>query len=99
MELGGSYTNAEYKDYENCAMTSLQSCSGKKMVNTPDLTANFAVQNTHPLTEQLSLFSRLDVIHVGEYYFNSLNTLKQDHISWSTLSWGLKARIGMPTCG
>lgn len=92
MELGGSYTNAEYKDYENCAMTSLQSCSGKKMVNTPDLTANFAVQNTHPLTEQLSLFSRLDVIHVGEYYFNSLNTLKQDPYQLVNVKLGIEGQ-------
>ncbi|UTV30939.1 TonB-dependent receptor [Photobacterium atrarenae] len=92
MELGGSYTNAEYKDYENCAMTSLQSCSGNKMVNTPELTANFALQNTRPLTEQLSLFSRLDVIHVGEYYFNSLNTLQQDPYQLVNVKLGVEAQ-------
>ncbi|WP_279452670.1 TonB-dependent receptor [Aeromonas hydrophila] len=92
MELGGSYTDAEYKDYENCATTSLQSCSGNKMVNTPELTANFALQNTRPLTEQLSLFSRLDVIHVGEYYFNSLNTLKQNQYQLVNVKLGVEAK-------
>ncbi len=92
MELGGSYTDAEYKDYENCSTTSLQSCSGNKMVNTPELTANFALQNTRPLTEHLSLFSRLDVIHIGEYYFNSLNTLKQDPYQLVNVKLGVEAQ-------
>ncbi len=91
MELGGSYTNAEYKDYENCAMTNQQSCSGNKMVNTPELTANFALQNIRPLTEQLSLFSRLDVIHIGEYYFNSLNTLKQEPYQLVNVKLGVES--------
>ncbi|MGF1908421.1 TonB-dependent receptor [Vibrio kasasachensis] len=92
IELGGSYTNAKYQDYESCAMTSQQSCSGKKMVNTPELTANFALQNNHQLSDQLSLFSRLDVFHVGDYYFNSLNTLKQDSYQLVNVKLGVEAR-------
>lgn len=92
ISLGGSYTKAEYKSYSGCDFTGMVSnCNGNKMVNTPELTANIAIQNRHPLTENLDLFSRIDVQHIGDYYFDSLNKFKQDSYQLVNLKMGVEA--------
>ncbi|CZF82430.1 TonB-dependent receptor [Grimontia marina] len=92
IELGGSFTNAEYKKYENCDLLgSAGNCDGKKMVNTPNVTANLAVQYKKPLTHSLDLFTRVDAMHIGKYYFNSLNTLKQDPYQLINAKLGIEA--------
>ncbi|WP_163390989.1 TonB-dependent receptor [Enterovibrio norvegicus] len=92
IELGGSITHAEYRKYDNCDLLgSTKNCNGKKMVNTPNFTANLAVQHRIPLTDDWDLFSRIDATHIGEYYFNSLNTLKQEPYQLINAKVGLEA--------
>ena len=90
--FGGSYTNAEYITYADCDFTGVVSnCDGNKMVNTPEVTANLAIQNRQPLSGALYLFSRADVQHIGDYYFDSLNTFKQSSYQLINLKLGVEA--------
>ncbi len=92
VSLGGSYTNAEYKAYADCDFTgAVSNCNGNKMVNTPEVTANLAIQNRRPLTDSLDLFARADIQHIGDYYFDSLNKFKQGSYQLVNLKLGVEA--------
>lgn len=79
LSAGGAYTDAQYTRYENCDFTGEQaSCNGNKMINTPNVTFNVALQNQTEIGQGFTLFSRVDIQHIGDYYFDTLNKYKQD---------------------
>lgn len=92
VSFAGSYTDAEYKEYDNCDFTGVvSSCSGNRMINTPRLTLNLGVQNRYSLTDSLDLFTRLDVQHLGSYYFDALNKFEQESYQLVNFKIGLEA--------
>lgn len=79
LSASGAYTDAQYTHYENCDFTGMQAnCNGNSMINTPEITFNIALQNQTELGHGFSLFSRIDIQHIGDYYFDTLNKYQQD---------------------
>lgn len=92
VSASGSYTDAEYVRYQGCDFSGVSAnCNGNKMVNTPELTANLAVQHRRPLTDALDLFARADVQYIGDYYFDSQNHFEQDAYSLLNLKAGVES--------
>ena len=92
VEFGGSITDAEYREYANCDLLgAVPSCNGNKMVNTPEFTANLAVQHQRPLVGDLDLLARVDISHVGKYYFDNQNKLEQSPYQLVNAKLGVKA--------
>ncbi len=92
LTAGGAYTDAEYTEYAKCDFTGMQaSCNGNKMINTPELTFNIGLQNRTEIGNTMALFSRFDVQHIGEYYFDTLNKFKQESYQLVNIKVGLES--------
>lgn len=72
MTAGFGYVDAEYTDYTN--PFSGQTFDGNNLVYAPEFTVNLAAQYRSPG----GLFSRVEFLGLGTYYFDDANTLKQD---------------------
>lgn len=91
VSASGSYTDAEYVRYQGCDFSGMSAnCNGNKMVNTPELTGNFAVQHRRSLTDRMDLFVRTDVQYIGDYYFDSQNQFKQNAYSLLNFKVGVE---------
>lgn len=92
LSLGVSTTHAEFKEYASCSFTDPSiSCNGNKMTYTPDFTINAAAQNRYPLNEQFDLFTRVDIQHIDNYFFDAQNTFEQDAYQLVNLKFGVEA--------
>lgn len=89
MLMGGiSYTKARFDEYENC---SAGSCNGNKMPFAPEWNVNAAIQNRHPINQQLDLFSRLDWQHIDDHYFDAANNFSQSAYDLVNLKIGVES--------
>lgn len=93
ISLSGNYTDATFEDYKgvNVATSMPEIYSGNRLPNAPKYTANLAIQNRHPISGSLTLFSRLDTQYVGSYYFDAPNQLEQKSYNLVNAKIGLES--------
>lgn len=90
LEVSGrlGLTEARYDRYIDSSGRDL---SGRRMVNTPSVTAGASVQYSTPLgTLPVNLVTRADYMLVGGHYFDAANTLRQDAYSLLNLRVGIE---------
>ncbi|PIE56513.1 MAG: TonB-dependent receptor [Desulfobulbus propionicus] len=88
-EAGIGYTEAIYTAY----MDKLSNIdySDNQMPLAPEYTYNLALQYRRPLSNTLSLFSRIELNGIGDFYWNDANTLKQDAYSLVNIHLGVES--------
>lgn len=68
--------------------------SGKHLEVAPEYNYNLAVQYRHPLGYAHTLFSRIELQGVGEYYYNFDNTVKEDAYEIVNAKLGYEGELG-----
>ena len=91
ISLAGNYTDATFDEYlgVNLVTFAPQDYSDNRLPNSPKFTASLSIQNRHPISDGLTLFTLLDNQYIGSYYFDALNQLEQDAYNL------LNARVGL----
>jgi iron complex outermembrane receptor protein len=67
--------------------------SGRKLPFTPDLTFSVGAQATHPITSQVSLFGRGELMSYSGFQYDEANTASQDAYAVVNFRAGARARL------
>ncbi len=89
VEAGFGYTHACYTDYRD--QLSNIDFSDNRVPLAPEYTYNLALQYRRPISNDLNLFSRIEVNGVGDFYWNDANTLEQDAYSLTNVHFGIES--------
>jgi len=89
LSTSAAYLDTEFKSFINpLAGTDF---SGNTVPFSPDITAMIAIQKYFNLTSDLDLFTRAEVKHIGDIYYNEANTLKGEDYSLLNVRLGVES--------
>ena len=52
---------------------------GKNLPNVPEITWNFALQNQFHTANSIQVYNRVEVVGVGEMFYDNINSKSQNH--------------------
>ncbi len=64
--------------------------SGKKIPNTPDYTASFGAEVSHPVSRQIRAYGRAEAVFYGPFKYDDGNFAGQDAYSLTNLRFGAR---------
>lgn len=85
---GFSYTDAKFDEYRDDVLGA--DYAGNRVPFVPKQMFNLAVQNRRPLGASTALFSRLELQRIGDFYWDTANTLKEGAYNLVNLRIGVE---------
>ena len=84
------YTHARFDDGTTSSGAPV---GGNTIPNTPDFTASFGTQLSHPLTPALRLYGRAEAVFYGAFKYDDLNLAGQEAYSLANFRGGVKGKL------
>lgn len=90
---GFSYTDAKFcSGAEAMWNNAAARVGGKRLIFTPEYTANGGMQYSWAIIPEATLYARAEVVAYGSYYYNPVNTVSQSAYSLADFRAGVKGR-------
>lgn len=83
------YTHARFGDNTTSSGVPVD---GNKIPNTPDYTASFGAQVSHPMTPAITLYGRGEAVLYGAFKYDDMNAAGQDAYSLANFRGGARGR-------
>ena len=84
------YTHARFDDGTKSSGVPV---GGNKIPNTPDYTASFGTQLSHPMSSTVRLYGRAEVVFYGAFKYDDLNQAGQDAYSLANFRGGVRGKL------